>query len=163
MEIQQQQVSEQKLRPVELTTNEIVALSLFMGKESKNGHCLSKIATNEATEEAMASDSKQCLILHVPELNADSELYAIPVPGLSAERGEKFPNVKSILEPPTEVVIKLDLKRLQRVIQALRLITYTHDNGIQDVTVYQGKNSGPLFFTVMTNRGKATAVLATLE
>lgn len=150
-------------RPVELTTQEIAALALFLGEDTESGFCLSKIATDEVFEEAIAADGKYCLILHAPKLNADAELYAIPVPGLSAERGEKFPDYKAICDLPTKLLFSLDLKRLERVVQALRLIAFTHDNGVQVVRVAQDIKTGLVYFASRTERGKATAVLAPLE
>ena len=152
-----------KTKPVELTTDEIYALALCLGEDSESRFCFSKIFTDETSEEAMATDGIQCLILHVPELNADSELYAIPVSTVPAASDKRFPKIKSILEPPSENTFLVDLQRLERVIQALRLIVTEDADGRQDVRLYQGQKSGQIFFTARTERGKATAVLATME
>lgn len=150
-------------RPVELTTQEIAALALFLGKDTESGYRLSKIATDEVSEEAMASDGIQCLVLHVPELNVDAKLYAIPVPGLSAERGEKFPDYRATCDGTSEHLFSLDLRRLERVVDALRLITFTNDNDVQVVRVAHNIKTGLVYFVTRTERGKATVVMAPLK
>ena len=147
---------------IELTTDEIAALQLFLGSDNPR-FAFSRIATDVAREEAMATDGHQLLVLHVPELNANSQLYAIPIPALNAARGEQFPSFKSILSSSLQSVALLYLDRLSRVVQALCLIATDDGNGKRFVSLSQNKDGCQLSFKVRTERGKATAVLATVE